>query len=182
MPGLLKIGCTRTPPTKRLGELRSTGVPTPFVLEACFRVSDFISVEQRIHSLLGSHRIKSDREFFVIGISEALPLVTPVVADFVCTEASTANSNSSEARVLEELEEAILQHISEQGRHNRSYEYEIEQKFSLSHTKATLHLGRLIKRSFIRARRHDPHLVYYEIEHDGIQYLLDYQILNQEDL
>ena len=38
MPGFLKIGRTDGAPTKRLGELRSTGVPTPFVLDACFRV------------------------------------------------------------------------------------------------------------------------------------------------
>lgn len=181
MAGVLKIGRTKAPPTKRLGELHTTGVPTPFILDASFRVTDSFSAEERIHALLLAQRVSAGREFFAISAAEALRLSSSVLVEFMYVASDSPAAATSSAS-LETIEEELLVHISSHGGLSRAHEYEIERQFSLSHTRATLHLGRLIKRGYIRARRHDPHLPYYEIEHDGIQYLIDHHLVDAEKL
>src|SRR5471030_1096369 len=83
MPGLLKIGVTTTSPTERLPELHTTGVPTPFVLEACVRVVDASKAEQRIHAVLVKCRQSSNREFFNVSLSEALAQCLPNMQEFL---------------------------------------------------------------------------------------------------
>lgn len=65
MPGLLKIGLTeRSNPLVRMRELFTTGVPTPFVCEAAWIVSDAKSVESALHSKFVGSRVSPTREFF----------------------------------------------------------------------------------------------------------------------
>ena len=144
-----------------------------------FAFSDSFAAEERVHALLAHHRAATDREFFTITTIEALRLSLPILTEFLMHQEGTTLPASSGVTRLERIEEQILTHISERGSWSRAYEHEIEQHFSLSHTKVTLHIGRLLKRGFIRARRYDRHLPYYEIEHDGIQYLLDHQLVQK---
>ena len=182
MVGILKVGRTNSPPTKRLGELHTTGVPAPFILEACFHVIDPIFAEKRIHAILDPHRLSKDREFFTVSVSEALSTSLPVVSEFLVNGQTPMHSTSTGISRLDGIEEEILLFISTVGGYARAYEYGIQEKFSLSQTRSTFLLGRLVKRSFIRARRHERHMPYFEIEHDGIQYLLDHQILKPGEL
>lgn len=181
MAGVLKIGRTKTQPSKRLGELHTTGVPSPFILEACFRVADSFSAEERIHALLLPHRVSANREFFTVSAADALRMSSAVLIELMCQSSESATEINSSLR-LEEIEEKLLLYISKEGIYSRAYEFQIESHFSFSHTRATLHLGRLIKRNYIRARRHDRNLPFYEIEHDGIQYLLDHNLVDAETL
>lgn len=66
MPGLLKIGQTKSCPTLRAKELFKTGVPLPFHVEMAKKVQDYEKREKTIHKLLEnlSHRINPKREFF----------------------------------------------------------------------------------------------------------------------
>ena len=83
MPGLLKIGCTTRPVEERLSELnRSTSAPAPFVPEAFFYSEHPYEDEKAIHSRLVRARL-TDREFFEIGLEEALS-----VCELVCKRCS----------------------------------------------------------------------------------------------
>jgi hypothetical protein len=64
MPGLLKIGRTDRSVKERAAELRTSGVPTPFVVELVFPVEDSVKSEKLVHSLLNKYREDKSREFF----------------------------------------------------------------------------------------------------------------------
>ena len=70
MPGLLKVGFTTRTIIERIDELNSTGVPSSFISEFYFDVSDAPKGEQLLHSALREHHY--DKEFF------KLPLVKVV--------------------------------------------------------------------------------------------------------
>lgn len=74
MPGLLKIGRTDRHPEQRARELRTTGVPHPFILEHYVDVEDSAQAEAQIHGLLQGKgaRMSTDREFFSISLHEAI--------------------------------------------------------------------------------------------------------------
>ena len=74
MPGLLKIGRTDRQPELRARELRTTGVPHPFVLEHYVEVEDSARAEKQLHELLQSRgaRMSTDREFFSIDLYDAI--------------------------------------------------------------------------------------------------------------
>ena len=82
MPGLLKVGRTSNAPSKRMSELHTTSVPTPFELEVAFQVSDSAYAERRIHQLLDSFRVAKNREFFRIGVAEAAETAINSFSDF----------------------------------------------------------------------------------------------------
>ena len=82
MPGLLKVGRTSNAPSKRMSELHTTSVPTPFELEVAFQVSDSAYEERRIHRLLDSYRVAKNREFFRIGVAEAAKTAINSFSDF----------------------------------------------------------------------------------------------------
>lgn len=77
MPGLLKIGRTDRQPELRARELRTTGVPNPFVLEHYVGVEDSALAERQIHQLLQSRgaRMANDREFFSIDLYDAIAIL-----------------------------------------------------------------------------------------------------------
>ena len=63
--GLLKIGKSDRDPKKfRANELRTTGVPEPFVVEFLALVEDADALESAVHNFLSQYRNTSDREFF----------------------------------------------------------------------------------------------------------------------
>lgn len=82
MSGLLKIGKTTKSPNKRMVELHSTGVPTPFVLDFAAEVNDCTHSEKVIHQVLANYRVSKNREFFRIEIKQALELVLEVIGEY----------------------------------------------------------------------------------------------------
>ncbi|MBX3173720.1 MAG: GIY-YIG nuclease family protein [Gemmatimonadaceae bacterium] len=66
LPGLVKIGMTTRSIPQRLAELFTTGVPTPFELDAAWPVQDPKMVETKAHEILKAQRKGNDREFFAI--------------------------------------------------------------------------------------------------------------------
>lgn len=80
MPGLLKIGRTDRHPEQRARELRTTGVPHPFVLEHYVGVDDSGSAEAQVHQFLQSNggRMAPDREFFSVSLQEAIEALSLV--------------------------------------------------------------------------------------------------------
>jgi hypothetical protein len=72
MPNLIKIGKTGRHPKNRLDELHSTGVPEPFSLEYYAFVDEHDRIESRIHYIFQSKRHSKTREFFSVGVAEAI--------------------------------------------------------------------------------------------------------------
>jgi hypothetical protein len=70
MPGLLKVGFTTRTIIERINELNSTGVPSSFVSEFYFEVSDAPKGEQLLHSALREHHY--DKEFFKLPLAKVV--------------------------------------------------------------------------------------------------------------
>ncbi len=81
MPGLLKIGFTRRPVRERAFELYKTvtGIPTPFNIEFEILTHYPEDDEAYLHKRLRNHRVSEYREFFRIGVHEAIIEVMTVV-------------------------------------------------------------------------------------------------------
>ncbi len=76
MPNLLKIGVTRKHPIARATELSAgTGVPGEFVVEYWLGFENAFEVESAIHERLAEVRVDPAREFFRVGLSEAIAVV-----------------------------------------------------------------------------------------------------------
>ncbi|HEX5223358.1 MAG TPA: GIY-YIG nuclease family protein [Verrucomicrobiae bacterium] len=190
MPGLLKIGHSLESPFERLAKLRSTGVPTPFFVLACFHVNDCLQTEKRVHELLSNTRFKSDREFFQISIDKALAECLPCLKELL-TSSVTADSQSKSVRFAEEEEKVLLSIV----RQTNPTVQTIKRAFDLSDVKLELLLGSLAKRKMIRrvteersrgqyyAGRNPGYTVKaVRAEHRGIQYLLDHQQIRDDEL
>jgi hypothetical protein len=62
---LAKVGMTTRAIEERVREINSaTGVPIPYGVRGCWRVSDPARAERLVHAALDSFRIRRDREFF----------------------------------------------------------------------------------------------------------------------
>ena len=72
MPGIVKIGRTSKEPNKRMDELYTTGVPTPFELAYSVQVSNAKAVENEMHRLFGKVRIAGNREFFKVSAKKVV--------------------------------------------------------------------------------------------------------------
>jgi hypothetical protein len=76
MPNLLKIGKSdRDPSAFRAAELYTTGVPQPFKVEYFAYVDKHHELEVIIHSRLSNLRPNSNREFFTVGVEEAVIVI-----------------------------------------------------------------------------------------------------------
>lgn len=77
--GLLKIGKSDRDPKKfRANELRTTGVPEPFVVEFLALVEDADALESAVHNFLSQYRNTSDREFFFCSVPKAIDAIRSV--------------------------------------------------------------------------------------------------------
>lgn len=101
IPGLLKIGQTTRDPFTRAKEISSaTGVPADFEVIYDAIVSDVDAAEKALHDALASVRINKSREFFRVGIREAIGLLQQVADEFPVSEEDDANS----VEILPQLE------------------------------------------------------------------------------
>jgi len=64
MPGMCKIGYTEGHINKRLKQLFSTSLPTPFTCFALRHMDEPYNKEKIIHRAFARFRINDDREFF----------------------------------------------------------------------------------------------------------------------
>lgn len=64
MPGLVKIGFTKTSIEQRLRELDQSSVPLPFECFYAAVVEDCRKVERALHEAFDDHRVRKSREFF----------------------------------------------------------------------------------------------------------------------
>jgi T5orf172 domain len=184
MPGLLKIGKT-TSPSERLTELQSTGVPTPFILEACFRVIDINKTEKRIHAVLAKLKHTPNREFFQVSLNEALTECLPIISEFLATPFT--GSEKITPRIFEDEEKVLRFIFSETQNNERPTREIIKRKLKFSDNKSDYVFGSLLKKKFVReANEFSPRTSFprkiMKLESGGIQYLLDNKFITQSDL
>ncbi|QYG91763.1 GIY-YIG nuclease family protein [Iamia sp. SCSIO 61187] len=72
MPGLLKIGRTKRTAERRARELRTTGVPSQFIVLFDVLVDDVDRVESAMHQRFAAARHDPKREFFRLAPREAI--------------------------------------------------------------------------------------------------------------
>lgn len=72
MPGIVKIGQTANDPLIRASDLRTTGVPSDFVVEYQALFEGYARIERTVHRALADHRVSSNREFFRIDVARAI--------------------------------------------------------------------------------------------------------------
>jgi hypothetical protein len=71
-PGLVKVGMTERTVNMRARELRTTGVPSRFIVLWQEYVSDANAVEEAMHKRFTGYRYEEDREFFSVPPQEAI--------------------------------------------------------------------------------------------------------------
>lgn len=74
--GIFKIGLTTRTLPKRMSELFSTSVPTPFTQCLVLRSSDCKALEAELHNRFSNRRISTRREFFKLYISDIEEILT----------------------------------------------------------------------------------------------------------
>jgi len=78
---LLKIGQTRREIVKRVDEInRATGLVEPLSVRHLWRVRDPVRAERDVHQLLAQHRIRVDREFFLMEFRDAVRIIEEYLA------------------------------------------------------------------------------------------------------
>ena len=72
LPGLLKIGYTKSTPDERAKQIsNATGVPLPYKVAWAFRCFNGELLEGEVHHALRKYRVNNKREFFQVGLDEA---------------------------------------------------------------------------------------------------------------
>lgn len=75
-PDLVKVGLTTRTVEERVKEINAaTGVPIPYGVRRCWRVSKPKLAEEIAHGSLSAFRVRSDREFFRVPYGEACRLI-----------------------------------------------------------------------------------------------------------
>ena len=84
MPGLLKIGYTANTPDERAKQLSAaTGVVYPFKVAYAFKCHDGMMLEGEIHQYLDIYRVNNNREFFQMGLEEAIKTIDVIGQSYV---------------------------------------------------------------------------------------------------
>lgn len=121
MPGLVKVGKTTNTPNQRMGELHSTGVPTPFALEFSISVRDCHDAERSAHKALSYCRISNNREFFRVEPKRAIEKILEVVDE--CEVVDFRESHG-----VEKIEAEIRRRKKAREEAERKKEIEIERQ------------------------------------------------------
>ena len=79
-PNIYKIGSTYGLPEERAEELTGTGHLLPFKVEDKIKIKSAEFYEKKIHSLLNKYRVKQNREFFQMELSEIKKILKQVSA------------------------------------------------------------------------------------------------------
>ena len=119
IPGQIKVGRTSNL-KRRLKELQSSGVPTPYHYEFVILVEDSKTAESSAHYVLRFNRVSSNREFFKIDVAEAIKKITNEIKFFEINWGYTPRNNFTNI-ISENLDDFALRQI-------RKIEREIEEK------------------------------------------------------
>jgi len=105
MPGLCKIGYTRTSIEQRLGELsRQTGVPVPFECFYAKRVKlNVIEIEDWLQELFEKERINLRKEFFTISPDKVVLALRYIPGEEIILKRNVVADNKQEIEAVQKL-------------------------------------------------------------------------------
>lgn len=140
-------------PEQRIRQLSTTGVPLPFVLEACFLVADPEELERAMHAKLAAYRPTQNREFFQLSLIQVLEAVMPLVVKAAEKPSNKAKEKSTRKdHGLHKNEVFILQMIVSSGSLG-VYEFHLEQNSRLNRLDIAIHLADLFSKKLIVRNR-----------------------------
>lgn len=144
MAGLVKIGKTTTSPTRRMSELHSTGVPTPFELEFAAEVPDCHVGERAAHDALDRYRVSSNREFFKVPVMVALREILPRLGEYEVVEFKSSHGIEQLEAEIAKRRRATLdaQAATERERARLALEHERERATRIANIQAQLLIAR----------------------------------------
>jgi hypothetical protein len=125
MLGLLKIGYTEREVMERAAEISAaTGVPEPYLVEAFFASTNPATDEAQVHTLLGDFRIGPRKEFFRVGLQQAMDVVYQVcgILPHYCRDGLVYEAPHE--RVARKAAEAAEQRAQEEAAHKAREEAE----------------------------------------------------------
>ena len=100
---IVKIGLTSGTVEKRMKELHTTGVPTPFEKYASIKTAKYEEVERFMHHCLSllseGSRVNDNREFFNIGPEKALSFMLEIAELLDDAEVTTCNERARKDHV-----------------------------------------------------------------------------------
>ncbi|HDY7694945.1 TPA: GIY-YIG nuclease family protein [Vibrio vulnificus] len=112
MPGLLKIGLTRRSPEERARELSSsTGIPIDFQVEYEVYAPNAKLLERTMHTRLDRYRVNHKREFFKLGMTEAISLLSMLAYEQILNHNSYSHGIDETFNSYEAIE--ILKNLKE---------------------------------------------------------------------
>ena len=151
-PALLKVGQTSDSPEQRIRQLNSTGVPFPFLLEACFRVENPKQAESVAHKALEKYRSAQNREFFEIDSLSALQLVFETIAGPNFFEPDQAQRKPAKSPIPKaELE--ILQRVVSAGSTHGIAQWKLCERTPATELEVEVLLSNLEHKKFIKCNR-----------------------------
>ncbi len=160
MPGLVKVGHTTRTPEKRLQELDTTSVPTPFKIGAAFAVIEPEKCESSIHEELKEKRENKGREFFRIELFQAIEQVFPIIKKHILIINNDASNSFPDFRNGPpgiELSEKEIEMLRAIILRNSNYDsdavttYQLSQKFyKLRNLELEYILSKLVDKKLIK--------------------------------
>ncbi|MBU0654638.1 MAG: GIY-YIG nuclease family protein [Gammaproteobacteria bacterium] len=179
-PGLLKIGHTTETPEQRLRQLSTTGVPSPFVLEACFLVTNSLALEQAVHGLLVQHRFSQNREFFKLSLSQALELTLPLIIQAAQEENSNSPQIITKNHGLTDSEVHILQVLVSTGGQHGVSQIRLESYTKLDQLDLEINIANLVAKKFIsRSRESNAYNNIWRSTPKGTKFLADNNLIEE---
>lgn len=180
IPGLLKIGHTMDTPEQRLRQLNTTGVPMPFILEACFLVTQPSALEQAVHAALTQYRPTDNREFFQLSLSRTLELILPLVIKAATISDGEEYDKTTKDHGLSEHELYILKLLVSTGGETGVAQWQLQDDTKLSGLELEVGIANLFTKKLIaRSRKPGSHGTFWRSTPKGTKFLVDNNLIEE---
>jgi hypothetical protein len=185
MPGLVKVGFTSGTLQERMTELESTGVPEPFVLGACFRVVDTRKAETLIHDTLANRRVRKQREFFKIALTEAVRLALESIQPLLIEQPSSEDYGKLSPMLdLHDQDIWILQMLAhDDDNHCLTIEHMVDHGQYPGHRlELENRLVRLADHGLVREVKYSRDSIAWQLTSRGIKFMFDRNLILKDCL
>lgn len=139
MPGIYKIGCTSRNPYTRAGDLYTTGVPSPFVVEYYVYVENYQTIEKLIHKNL--YKYNYNKEFFKIDLIDCICELKNVVDNYDYDEKYKNNHLKSQ---VEGWEDSYILEVEKEKQRKLIAEMEMKKKAEAEELKSRRGCGNIM--------------------------------------
>lgn len=180
MPDLLKIGHTTDTPENRIRQLNTTGIPSSFVLEACFLVSNPHELEKSMHTALAMFRPAQNREFFKLSLAQALELTLPIILESAKNKSFETLETIQTQHDLDEKEVHILQLLTSAGGQYGMNQYRLTDRTDLIDLDLEIRLANLFAKRFVTKSREAGGYGYvWKSTPKGVKFLSDNNLIEE---